>query len=103
MIRVIDVHDDSLLTAVATVRESIKMIGSNVLVIIHGYGSSSDSYKKLTEIRNIGRSRVKKKELSLCVSGPDLNDPTIRSYFDVSDLANLNKYMVNSGVTILKK
>lgn len=105
MIRIIDIHDDELPIGIKHVRDAIKSIGGNILVIIHGYGSSSStsSYKKLTEVRNIGKSRVKKGELSLSITGPDLNNPEIRSKFTIDDLSKLSSYIVNSGVTIMKK
>lgn len=105
MIRIIDIHDDELLIGIKHVRDAIKSIGGNILVVIHGYGSASStsSYKKLTEVRNIGKSRVKKGELSLSIAGPDLNNPEIRSKFTAEELMKLNTYIINSGVTIMKK
>lgn len=105
MIKVIDIHDLDYMLAIKYVRDEIKIIGKNVLVIIHGYGSSgaNSSYKKLTEVRNIGKSRMKKKELSISISGPDLVSAENRVYFTQEELVQLNKYVVNSGVTIMKK
>ncbi len=103
MIKVIDIHDDELLIAVKTVREEIEKIGKNILVFVHGYGSSSGSYVKLQQTRNIGKSRIKKGQLSICISGADLNDPLSRSKFSPEELSQLNQYIVNSGVTIMKK
>ena len=103
MIQVIDVHDEDVLTASNMVRHAIDNIGSKIIVIIHGYGSTTNQHKKLTQIRNIGKSRVKKGQIQVCVSGPDLNDPICRALFTFDDLNKLGGYIVNSGVTILKK
>ncbi|WP_025724791.1 hypothetical protein [Acholeplasma granularum] len=103
MIKIIDIHDDETSIALKNVRQAIDTIGKNILVIIHGYGSSTNSYKKLNEVRNIGRSRVKKGQISICISGPDLNDPINSAKFDYDELLQLRKFVVNSGVTILKK
>lgn len=99
----IDIHDLEPKIAAARVRSSIKTIGKNILVFVHGYGSSGGSYIKLTETRNIGRSRVKKRELSVSVSGPELNDPLNRAKFGYEDMSKLNQYVMNNGVTIMKK
>lgn len=103
MIQVLDVHDLDVLSAAKIVRQSIDTIGNKILVIIHGYGSTTDQYKKLTEIRNIGKSRVKKGQIDISISGPELNDPKIRAKFDFESLSKLQSYVVNSGVTIIKK
>ena len=103
MIQILDVHDMDVLSAANLVRKSIDTIGNKIIVVIHGYGSTSNQYKKLTEIRNIGRSRVKKKQIEIAISGPDLNDPANRALFTFEELAKLSGYEVNSGVTILKK
>lgn len=103
MIRKINIHDMEHQTAMKIVRDAIDTIGKNILVFIHGYGASSGSYKKLQETRNIGKSRIKKGQITLCISGADLNDPINRIHFNIEDLSQLNKYMVNSGVTIIKK
>ncbi|VEU82369.1 hypothetical protein [Acholeplasma hippikon] len=105
MIRIVDIHDIEYSLAVKYVRDEIKTIGKKILVIIHGYGSSGSeaTYKKLIEVRNIGKSRVKKGELTLSISGPDLNDPKYRALFSVEEMSKLNQYIVNSGVTIMKK
>ena len=103
MIQVIDVHDLDVQAAAKIVRQSIDSIGHKILVIIHGYGSTTDQYKKLTEIRNIGKSRIKKGQIEISISGPDLNDPKVRAKFDYESLSKLQSYIVNSGVTIMKK
>ena len=103
MIQIIDLHDEDVLTAANRVRHAIDTIGNKILVIIHGYGSTTNQYKKLTQIRNIGRSRVKQGQISVSISGPDLNDPAIRALFTADELTKLNAYVVNSGVTIIKK
>lgn len=103
MIQVIDLHDDDVLTASNTVRHAIDTIGSKILVIIHGYGSTTNQFKKLTQIRNIGKSRVKKGQIEISISGPDLNNPSCRSMFTFEALSKLDVYIANSGVTILKK
>ncbi len=103
MIKEFNIHDMEHQVAMKLVRSEIEMIGKNILVFIHGYGASSGMYKKLEETRNIGKSRIKKGQLTICISGPDLNTPLVRSNFDFEELAQLNKYIVNSGVTIMKK
>ncbi len=103
MIRVIDVHDMDLLESTKLIRSLIEEKSKGILVIIHGYGSTSNQFKKLTEIRNIGRSRVKKGQLVISISGPELNDPLNRIKFTSDELSKLNSYIVNSGVTIMKK
>lgn|SRR5690554_493868 len=103
MIQVLDVHDMDVLSAVSLVRHSIDTIGNKILIIIHGYGSTTNQYKKLTEIRRIGKSRIKKKQIQVSVSGPDLNDPTNRALFTFEELTLLSPYVINSGVTIMKK
>lgn len=103
MIQVIDLHDEDVLTAANIVRSAIDTIGTKILVIIHGYGSTTNQFKKLTQIRNIGRSRVKKGQIQIAISGPDLNDPACRVLFTFDELSKLSPYITNSGVTILKK
>jgi hypothetical protein len=103
MIQVLDVHDLDVLSAAKVVRQSLDTIGNKTLIIIHGYGSTTGQYKKLTEIRNIGKSRIKKGQIEISISGPDLNDPKIRAKFDYETISKLQSYVVNSGVTIMKK
>lgn len=103
MIQILDIHDLDVQAAAKIVRQSIDTIGNKILVIIHGYGSTTDQYKKLTETRNIGKSRVKKGQIEISISGPDLNDPKVRAKFDHESLSKLQSYVVNSGVTIMKK
>lgn len=47
MIQVIDVHDLDVLSASSIVRQAIDTIGQKILVIIHGYGSTTNQYKKI--------------------------------------------------------
>lgn len=103
MIQVLDLHDEDVVTAANRVRKAIDSIGQKTLIVIHGYGSTTNQYKKLTEIRNIGKSRKKKGQIAIAISGPDLNDPKVRAMFDPKTLSQLSPYVVNSGVTILKK
>lgn len=103
MIQIIDVHDLDVLSASSIVRHAIDTIGQKILVIIHGYGSTTNQYKKLTQIRSIGKSRVKKGQIEVSISGPDLNDPFQRAHFSIEELGKLSSYITNSGVTIIKK